>query len=82
MAGDWNSLLQVNNGPARRLRIRRAVAFLFLGVNSMAHGGEYDRVHATRYMVLRVAAQGAALALPAAGDAAGHGALITPQGVK
>ena len=37
------------------------VVFLILGINSMAHGGEYDRVHGTRYMALRVAAQSAAL---------------------
>ncbi len=39
------------------------VAFLVLGINSMAHGGTYDRVHATRYMAWRVAAQGAAIVL-------------------
>jgi len=39
------------------------VAFLVLGINSMAHGGEYDQARATRYMALRVAAQGAAFAL-------------------
>jgi len=37
------------------------VAFLILGINAMVRGGEYDALHATRYMVLRVAAQGAAL---------------------
>jgi len=44
------------------IALAATVAFLVLGINSMAHGGEYDRVHATRYMVMRVAAQGAALA--------------------
>lgn len=43
------------------IALAATVAFLVLGINSMAHGGEYDRVHATRYMVMRVAAQGAAL---------------------
>ena len=43
------------------IALAATVAFLVLGVNSMAHGGEYDRAHATRYMVMRVAAQGAAL---------------------
>lgn len=40
-----------------------AAAFLILGINSMAHGGEFDRTHATRYMIGRLAAQGAALVL-------------------
>lgn len=44
------------------IALAATVAFLVLGINSMAHGGEYDRVHGTRYMVMRVAAQGAALA--------------------
>jgi hypothetical protein len=44
------------------IALAATVAFLVLGVNSMAHGGEYDREHSTRYMVMRVAAQGAALA--------------------
>ncbi len=43
------------------LALGAAVTFLILGINSMVHGGEYDRVHGTRYMALRVAAQGAAL---------------------
>lgn len=40
-----------------------AAWFLILGIHSMAHGGESDRRHATGYMIGRVAAQGAALAL-------------------
>jgi hypothetical protein len=44
------------------LALAATVAFLILGINSMAHGGEYDRLHGTRFMVLRVTAQGAALA--------------------
>jgi hypothetical protein len=44
------------------IALAAAAAFLVLGVNSMAHGGEFDRVHGTRYMAMRVAAQGAALA--------------------
>lgn len=44
------------------LALAATVAFLILGISSMAHGGEYDRVHGTRFMVLRVTAQGAALA--------------------
>jgi hypothetical protein len=39
------------------------VAFLAMGINSMAHGGEYDRIHGTRFMVMRVAAQGGAFLL-------------------
>jgi hypothetical protein len=39
------------------------LAFLALGINSMVHGGEFDRTHGTRYMAMRVAAQGAAFAL-------------------
>ena len=44
------------------MALAATLVFLALGVNSMAHGGEFDRVHSTRYMALRVAAQGAALA--------------------
>ena len=40
-----------------------AVAFLFLGIRSMAHGGEYDQAHGTQYMALRVASQGVAVIL-------------------
>ena len=40
-----------------------AATFLLLGINSMAHGGEYDAAHATRYMAWRVAAQAAAFVL-------------------
>lgn len=36
-------------------------AFLALGIGAMVRGGAYDRDHSTRYMSLRVAAQGAAL---------------------
>lgn len=43
------------------LALAAAVTFLVLGIGSMVHGGEYDRVHGTRYMVGRVTAQGAAL---------------------
>jgi hypothetical protein len=40
-----------------------AAWFLILGIHSMAHGGDFDKAHATRYMAGRVAAQGAAIAL-------------------
>jgi len=43
------------------LALVATVASLILGISSMAQGGEYDRVHGTRYMVMRVVAQGAAL---------------------
>lgn len=45
------------------IALAATVAFLILGIGAMAQGGEYDRAHATQYMMLRVAAQGAALVL-------------------
>ena len=44
------------------LALVATVASLILGISSMARGGDYDREHGTRYMVMRIAAQGAALA--------------------
>ncbi|MDA8110389.1 MAG: HIG1 domain-containing protein [Betaproteobacteria bacterium] len=43
------------------IALAATVAFLILGVGAMVRGGEYDRVYGTRYMALRVAAQGAAV---------------------
>jgi hypothetical protein len=43
------------------LALVATVASLILGISSMARGGDYDREHGTRYMVMRVTAQGAAL---------------------
>jgi len=45
------------------LAMAATVVALFLGVNSMERGGEYDRVHSTRYMKMRVAFQGLTLLL-------------------
>lgn len=40
-----------------------AAAFLFLGIRSMAHGGEEDQARSTRYMAMRVVSQGVAIVL-------------------
>ncbi|MEF8714839.1 MAG: twin transmembrane helix small protein [Accumulibacter sp.] len=45
------------------LAMAATVVSLALGFYSMERGGEYDRVHSTRYMVMRVAFQGLTLAL-------------------
>lgn len=39
------------------------VVFLFLGIRSMARGGDYDRAHGTQLMAMRVASQGVAVVL-------------------
>jgi len=38
------------------------VVALLMGLGSMAQGGAYDEAHASRFMTLRVVAQGAAIA--------------------
>ncbi|MDH4191044.1 MAG: HIG1 domain-containing protein [Betaproteobacteria bacterium] len=38
------------------------VLALLMGLGSMAQGGAYDETHASRFMMLRVVAQGAAIA--------------------
>ena len=36
---------------------------LIMGIYSMSRGGEFDRLHSTQYMVLRVGSQAAAFLL-------------------
>lgn len=45
------------------LALGATIVSLALGVYSMERGGEYDRVHSTRYMAARVGFQGIALVL-------------------
>lgn len=45
------------------LALAGTVVSLILGVISMERGGEYDRVHGTRYMAARVGFQGLTLVL-------------------
>jgi hypothetical protein len=45
------------------LALGATVASLVLGLYSMERGGEYDRVHSTRYMAARVGFQGLTLVL-------------------
>jgi hypothetical protein len=45
------------------LAMAATVVSLILGINSMERGGEYDRVHSTRYMAMRVGFQGLTLVL-------------------
>jgi hypothetical protein len=45
------------------LGLLSALTALALGVSSMAHGGEFDRAHATRFMSARVWSQAITVAL-------------------
>jgi uncharacterized membrane protein len=45
------------------LALGATIVSLVLGLYSMERGGEYDRVHSTRYMAARVAFQGVTLIL-------------------
>ncbi len=45
------------------LAMAATVVALFLGINSMERGGEFDRTHSTRYMKMRVGFQGLTLVL-------------------
>jgi hypothetical protein len=45
------------------LALGATIASLILGLYSMERGGEYDRVHSTRYMIARVTFQGITLIL-------------------
>ena len=45
------------------LAMAATVVSLILGFYSMERGGEYDRTHSTRYMIMRVGFQGLTLLL-------------------
>lgn len=45
------------------LAMGATVVSMILGFYSMERGGEYDRVHSTRYMSMRVGFQGLTVAL-------------------
>lgn len=45
------------------LAVAATVVSLLLGIYSMERGGEYDRDHSTRYMMMRVGFQGLTLCL-------------------
>ena len=45
------------------LAVAATVVSLLLGIYSMERGGEYDRDHSTRYMMMRVGFQGLTLLL-------------------
>lgn len=45
------------------LALVATVVSLALGINSMAHGGEYDQGHSTRFMSMRVGFQAITLVL-------------------